>query len=87
MLMLRALGLASPTRSRCARRSCSAVRLSTKRHAARCRRIVADSGALASVEATIDIHLARRVHLGPTFDDGASANLMTLARYAAHRDH
>ena len=86
VLMLRALALASP-QDRAVLAGALGCRTLDERHAARCRRIVADSGALASVEATIDIHLARAMHLGSTFDDGASANLMTLARYAAHRDH
>jgi len=83
--MVRALGLAPPTGRAVleATLGCSTI---DEACAARCRDIVAGSGALASVEATIDIHLARAVQLAAAFDEPTRTQLTVLAQYAARRD-
>ena len=85
VLMVRALGLAPPTGRAVleATLGCSTI---DEACAARCRDIVAGSGALASVEATIDIHLARAVQLAAAFDEPTRTQLTMLAQYAARRD-
>jgi isopentenyl-diphosphate delta-isomerase type 1 len=54
--------------------------------AQRCREVIADSGALASVEAAIEVHLERAVALAAAFDAPASGVLLHLAERAASRD-
>jgi len=54
--------------------------------AQRCREVIAGSGALASVEATIEVHLERAVALAARFDPPASGVLLHLAERAASRD-
>ena len=85
VLMLRALGLASPDDRAVLERALGCPHLD-ERHAARCRRIVGASGALASVEATIDVHLARAAHFAAVFDEPVRTQLTALAEHAAHRD-
>ena len=85
VLMLRALGLASPDDRAVLERALGCAHLD-ERHAARCRRIVGASGALVSVEATIDVHLARATRFAAAFDDPVRTQLSVLAHHAAHRD-
>lgn len=54
---------------------------------ARCRDVIAASGALASVEVAIDMHLERAVSAASVLDGPASAALTCLALDAARRDH
>ena len=85
VLMLRALGLASADDRAVLEQALGCPHLD-EQHAARCRRIVARSGALASVEATIDVHLARAVHYAAAFDEPVRTQLSVLAHHAARRD-
>ena len=52
----------------------------------RCRDIVSASGALASVEAAIDMHVRRAVGVASTFESSARGALVQLAEMAAQRD-
>jgi geranylgeranyl diphosphate synthase type I len=54
--------------------------------AQRCRDVIAESGALASVEAAIDVHLARAMAAAGRLADGAAQPLIDLAELAARRD-
>jgi geranylgeranyl diphosphate synthase type I len=54
--------------------------------AKRCRDVIAASGALASVEAAIDVHLERAFALASTFEPDAGRVLSDLAELAARRD-
>jgi geranylgeranyl diphosphate synthase type I len=53
----------------------------------RCRDVIASSGALASVESAIDVHLARALASAARFDGDAGHALTALALLAARRDH
>ena len=52
----------------------------------RCRDIVAASGALASVEAAIDVHVRRALAVASSFDGPAREALTQLAEHAVERD-
>ena len=54
--------------------------------AQRCRDVIAESGALASVEAAIGVHLERALAAAAQFDHGAAEPLTELAELAARRD-
>jgi geranylgeranyl diphosphate synthase type I len=56
------------------------------RSAQQCRDVIADSGALASVEAAIDTHVDRAVEALDTLDPSTRASLADLAMFVAHRD-
>jgi hypothetical protein len=52
----------------------------------RCLDVVASSGALASVEWAIDVHLERAIASAATFDRAAGGALTALALQASRRD-
>ena len=54
---------------------------------ARCRDVIAASGALASIELAIDMHLERAVTAAAAVDGPAAAALTQLALASARRDH
>jgi geranylgeranyl diphosphate synthase type I len=54
---------------------------------ARCRDIIASSGALASVEAAVDMHLERAVAAASMLESPAGGALTRLALRAARREH
>lgn len=85
LLVLRALELTTPAGRRLLERSLGASDLD-EGTAQRCRDVIAASGALASVEAAIEVHLARALALAPTFHPCAAEALTTLAVHAAQRD-
>ena len=85
ILVQRALTLATPA-GRTLLRAALGDRGLDEDRANACRDVIADTGALASVEAAIDIHLARATTLASDLPDRAAAALTGLAEYAARRD-
>ena len=84
LLILRALRLADP-RQRVFLRSCLGDPDLDDGQAAEARRLVAATGALASVEALIDAHLTVALGAITNLPDGAREALVELAELAVHR--
>jgi isopentenyl-diphosphate delta-isomerase type 1 len=86
LLVLRAMRLATAAGRRTLERALGCDSLD-ELDAARCRDVIASSGALASVEAAIDMHLERAVATARMLESPASGALTHLALQAARREH
>ena len=86
LLVLRALRLTTEAGRATLEDALGCTDLDDKR-IAHCRDIIAASGALASVEAAIDMHLERAVGAASMLESPASGALTRLALEAARRDH
>jgi geranylgeranyl diphosphate synthase type I len=85
LLVLRALGLTTDAGRQALERALGTPDLDEV-SAQRCRDVIAGSGALASVEAAIDIHLERAVAEAAMLEPRAAAVLTDLAEQAGRRD-